>query len=190
MVKKKDRNAKRQQKKGLKKARRKETLRKARSRRPPPRKKSGEGVTEAMFPMKEHMFWMAHGINFLNSDYGEGLWSPLFPEIYEDEPLVPEPETIIQRVKAHFNVDDVDGDWPMKAQTVVAWTAQDREIFWIYKKEALRRVREAYPKGTDVGAVARKAHNATVWGMFHEMIEKKAVGRAVARKQADFAAGV
>jgi hypothetical protein len=32
----------------------------------------------------DYMFWMCHGVNFLNSDLKEGIWNPLFDWIYTD----------------------------------------------------------------------------------------------------------
>ena len=61
----------------------------------------------------EATWWVANGVNYLRSDYDEGVWSPVFPEIYEDGYEITI-ETIKGYLTQHFNPEDN------------SWTAEGR----------------------------------------------------------------
>lgn len=47
-----------------------------------------------------YAFWVAHGLNYLASDYEQGVWSPLYPEVYTG--TVVSANTIFTRVLNRF----------------------------------------------------------------------------------------
>lgn len=50
-------------------------------------------------------FWFHHGLNFLASSYEEGVWDPLFPEIYQGK-TVTRTEVFRRLMDRHFHPSD------------------------------------------------------------------------------------
>lgn len=48
----------------------------------------------------DYIFWMCHGINFLNSDFKEGIWNPVFDFIYNEDTTRLENFTITDMLNA------------------------------------------------------------------------------------------
>lgn len=53
----------------------------------------------------EALWWVANGINCFQSDYDEGIWSPAFPEIYEEGHTLNN-EIVRNWLTQHFNEED------------------------------------------------------------------------------------
>lgn len=47
-------------------------------------------------------FWLLHGMNFLLSSYIDGLWTPMFPEIYQGK-TVPRTDVFKRLLKTHLD---------------------------------------------------------------------------------------
>jgi len=111
-----------------------------------------------MFPEADHLFWVCHGVNYLMSNYEEGLWTPLFPMLYEGNvPLIGD----VTNAVLHGDAD----------KHTLAWTIHDRRIIWVYVQEAVRRLTAA-GYSEDVDQVAKRPHQPLVWEMFHQMRQK------------------
>ena len=117
------------------------------------------------FVEETQVFWLVHGINFLASDYDEGLWRPVFPSVYDGEEV--DPEDIARRVMTHFS-DQLDDDGWNIGKMVVAWSVQNSGTLFTYYQTALRLVRDADPE-VDAEQVVRLPHNGVVWRLFEDL---------------------
>lgn len=160
---------KRRQKASLKATnRRKEVVRRAPAPPGPLGTRGGVPVVGTdRFSEESLLFWWAHGVNYILSDYTQGTWTPLFESIYEGS-LIPS-EEIARRVMERFAGMK---EWPMEAKAAVAWVASDRAVVFIYHQEAMRRMRSAHPEVDDIEARLRMPHEPIVWGVFNFMKEK------------------
>ena len=156
---KKQQAAKRRQKKeATKKASRKARL------RPPVKRAAPEMSPEAA------QKWKAHGVNYILSNYAEGIWDPLFEEIYEDEDYVPDQDTLARRIFDKFGYTHTD--WPAEARAALAWIVSPPKVVTLYHQIALGRILEAGEPSDNVYA----PHNSTVWGVF-EYLKKELAAR-------------
>jgi len=161
-------NQKRKQKDALKKARR-------RASQKPTQKVKKPLVTEEIFPDKDLLFWLAHGVNYIVSDYDTGTWTPLFEEIYEGAKLTPEDiaRTLVDKYSKSPK------EWPPEAEAALAWSVQPRESVYMYFVEILRRLKDKGHSNESSAKMACAPHNGTVWGVFkmiqNEMAERKAM---------------
>lgn len=120
------------------------------------------------FSDEQMRLWICHGVNCIVSDYDKGVWKPLFEGIYEGR--VPEPEDIAQMVMDKYNLKE--GEWPPEAKSALAWTVQERNVVFLYYKEALRRLTAAHGGDADIEGLSRQPHNPIVWALFAYMKEK------------------
>jgi len=159
----KARNAqKKRQKSALKDARRRA------AQKPKPQGSKKPTVTEEMFPEEDLVFWLAHGVNYLVSDYENATWTPMFEEIYEGAKLTPEDiaKAIVDKFGESYE------KWPPEGEAALAWSVQPRETVYIYFLEILRRLREKKYSREQSGKLAVSPHNGVVWGVFR-MVEKE-----------------
>jgi len=168
-------NQKRKQKDALKKARR-------RAAQKPALKTKKPLVTEEMFPDEDLLFWLAHGVNYMLSDYDTGTWTPVFEEIYEGAKLTP--EDIARRVVDKYS--DSVSSWPPEAEAALAWSVQPRESVYFYFLEILRRLKKKGHSKEKIRQLAVAPHNGVVWGVFRGVFEnmqeqkkKRAAGKLV-----------
>lgn len=168
MAKNKARNhQKRRQKAALKSTRRKS------AQKPVPPKTKKFVVTEEMFPQKELLFWLAHGVNYIVSDYDNATWTPLFEEIYEGVEITPEQMArgIIDKFGESYE------NWSDVGDAALAWSIQPRQTVYIYFLEILKRLREKKYTKSQAASLACAPHNGIVWSVFrmiqNELIERK-----------------
>lgn len=158
--------AKRKQKSTLKKIRRRKEILK---KRPPPSKKKGKSfhIPESQFSVEEYIYWLAHGANYIASDYDTGSWTPIFPDIYEGKTL-PEPEVLAQRVIKHYGIgDDLDVALTTLQKAVLAWTVHEREVVYIFKLAAMNRLEVAREgEVVDIESEVREPYVSEVWEVF------------------------
>lgn len=125
------------------------------------------------FPEQERVFWIAHGVNFLHSDWDQAIWNPMFPEAYTSpenlsfdlisERLVPIAEVAIEKMSG-------------AQRAVLGYAFQEEVAHYAFKKEAERRLEE---KGVeDPVSSAKLPHQSTVWQLFHDKILVTALQRA------------
>lgn len=138
---------------------------------------SGEvQVTDEQFSDDQHLFWLCHGVNYLVSDHNQGLWTPLFPEIYEG--TLPQPEQVADRVVVKYSA--YPKEWPLEGKAALGWTVQSKEVVYVYYKESLRRLAARHPDG-DAEALCKLAHDPVVWGLFHFLKDRLLPSRAKAK---------
>lgn len=157
---------KRKQEKALKETRRRKE-KKATGRTGP----KSTGPSLAVFPEVERTFWMLHGCNYLASDYGQGQWSPLFPEIYEG--MEPTAEVIATRLKKVATPETLSG----AERAILGYAMQPRQNHYAFKLNAERLVKAA-TGDEQFKVIACRPHQPVVWKMFHDEILVKAVQRA------------
>ena len=116
------------------------------------------------FTDEDHLFWLAHGVNYLASDYDNGIWNPIFDGIYEGKPATPADITrgILERYT------DGEGGFTDEANPILAWTVQDKAIVYVISREAKRSVKLLTPKA-HAGATARLPKQPAVWEVFNEI---------------------
>ena len=150
------RHQQKKQKRALQKTRRAKMLQKAHA---PVSKK----VTELLFPDDRMRFWLAHGVNYLVSNYDKGEWTPMFPGIYEGQPPPEAIDAISAALLVKYGQEGLD--WPSEAKTAFAWTLQKRAVIYGYYRTAVRNLRDKNP-GEDAEALAIQPHNPVVWELF------------------------
>ena len=127
---------KRKQKAALKARQRTAALKRS---QPPSRAR----IIQQQFPDEDWVFWIAHGVNYLVSDYGEGIWKPLFEGIYEGH--LPTPEEVARTILEKFGTETGEEGMSLEGKTALAWSVQAREGIYVYYREALRRLQEKDP---------------------------------------------
>jgi hypothetical protein len=119
----------------------------------------------SMFPEPEYQFWLAHGANYLASDYKEGNWTPLFPDLYTGR--LYEPEELVQRTLAHF---EKEGDAGGVQKRIIAWLLTERTLIWAFKAGMAHRVMDAFPSDDPVDTL-RKPHVGVLWEGFSQVFD-------------------
>ena len=125
-------------------------------------------VSQEAFSDEAWLFWVAHGVNCIVSDYDNGIWTPLFEGIYEGN--LPDPEDIAQTVMDKYNVNQQE--WPVEAKAALAWTVNERSITYVYYREALRRLAAAHGEDANLESLSREPHNPIVWAIFAYLKDK------------------
>ena len=140
----------------------------------------------AMLSDDDYLFWLCHGVNYLTSDSEQGLWDPLFEDIYAG--AMPDPEMVAQAVMTRYHDEMEAGEFGGLPRAVLAWTVLDRDVMSIYKHEAVRRIKALDPE-CDAEDQARKPHNPTVWTLMDKVRARSlAAGDAMDEDEAKFAA--
>jgi len=178
--------AKRKQKRALKQQRR-TTLLPKKPRTPLPKlspqmrrifadtSKLKKGEDPPDWPAEDFLFWAAHGVNYLLSDYDSGTWDPMFEAIYEEGAVPPQLAEVQKAVMAKFGPDN--GEWPDEGRAALAWTVQGLKPIYVFYLDTKRRVLAAGGADEDVEALVRKPHYSPVWETF-EFLKKQLVMRS------------
>lgn len=126
-------------------------------------------ITDTIFPDEQMAFWICHGINCILSDYDNGVWSPMFEGIYNG--ILPVSGEITQTILSKYNSSDSAGidHWPIEAKSALAWAVSDRNVVYVYYREAHRRLTAAHGGDADIEAMAQAPHNPLVWALFNFM---------------------
>lgn len=124
-------------------------------------------ISDDLFSDEQMAFWLCHGANCILSDYDNGVWTPMFEGIYEG--TVPSSGEITQAILDKYNAPDVAGidNWPQEAKSALAWAVSDRNVVYVYYREAHRRLLAAHGGDADIEALARAPHNPLVWALFN-----------------------
>lgn len=129
-------------------------------------------ITTHTFPEVTFQFWLAHGVNYLLSDYEKNIWTPMFESIYQGKLLTP---TEINR-KLMERFSDMHA-WTLSARAALAWTVTDRAVIYVYYKETLRRA-QSYYQDDDVDSRIREPQNVIVWSVFNLLKNKLSRGKS------------
>lgn len=145
---------------------------KNRPSRPRPAPTQGPQISKAQFPEADRTYWMAHGVNFLTSNYSEGEWTPMFPEIYAEAGWTPDEDVLASRL---YTLAEDEENMTAVQRAVLGYALQNPVAHYAFKKQAEKVVKEsgdATPEDT-----ARLPHQPLVWQMFHDEILVKAMSR-------------
>ena len=113
----------------------------------------------------EYHWWLAHGANFLVSDYDTGEWNPIFP-VYNEEPVATPPQ-MLGRLYDVFGPEDPNG------LAGAAWMVLEAPIVYGYTREIISR---ASKDGVDMPELeARRPHNGIMWEYLVNQIKSKVV---------------
>ena len=154
--KKRSRNTKAAKRRLAKRKARQEAVRK---RKPAPR---GEPGLRGFIQSGVLDRWLAHGANFLSSDYDKGEWNPLFEEVYKGEGVTP--EAIQKRVLTHFWIEE-EKTISDRGALVGAWaTLQPAVAYYFYRRtlDLLAEAGEENPQET-----VWSPHHGIVWEHLH-----------------------
>jgi len=121
---------------------------------------------DQLLPEPEYVYWLAHGANYLASDYQEGNWTPLFPELYTGR--LYQPEELLNKTLAHY---EANGE-PRKGvqKRVLAWLLTERHLIWAFKAGMAAKVLKAYPEEDPVDML-RKPHVGVLWEGFSQVFD-------------------
>jgi hypothetical protein len=122
-------------------------------------------VPDDMFPAASRLFWLAHGVNCLLSDYGKGTWTPLFSGIYEGRLPASQDEISL----AVINKFAGQKKMPQEAEAALAWSVSSPKLLYIYWCEAMRKMQHAHPEmeADEVELLVRRPAQSSVWDLFH-----------------------
>lgn len=139
---------------------------KARSRKGKVVKTSGFNPNFPSYP-----FWILHGANFLMSNYTEGTWDPLFPQIYaEDYKMLDTPEAaataVLNTAMQKYGQQET---WPLRGTTAVSFAISPMLTSYTFYRQALNAIRLKHP-GENALELIRKPCQNEVWKMFEDIM--------------------
>jgi len=135
-------------------------------------------VSDKMFPDEEWAFWLAHGINYLISDYSTGNWTPMFPEIYMTSypgrqvlSVGDLTKKVFERFISEREINSETGadEIPGYGKAAMAWMMCPKEQVYIYYQNVLailRKNKSTYPDGA-----ATLPHQPLIWDFFNNVME-------------------
>jgi len=132
--------------------------------------KDGESVPD--ITDEEYVFWLCHGANYLASDEINGVWTPIFENIYDEGATLPAPESVASKVMDRYS-EEIASEEKLGGvpRSVLAWTVSEKSSIRIYKFETERRLTEKDAE-CDAALLARQPHNPVVWGVMTEVKER------------------
>jgi len=120
----------------------------------------------------DYHWWLTHGLNYLNSNYEEGIWDPIC-DIYAGQ-TPPEPAELLHRLVTKLNIKD-----PTKATEkenfLLAWClgVKNEALYGIIfgltsilTKENPEMTSEEF----------RQPYNGGVWAFFDKYVKSKVLG--------------
>ena len=104
-------------------------------------------------------FWACHGINFINSSYDDGIWDPVFEEIYEG--ALPDPGDVEAYVYKH--IDPEHPKFTRVGRTLMGyWFSGIAGIYGVAK--------QAESVADLAGEDPREPACGSVWKLFNELV--------------------
>ena len=115
----------------------------------------------------EYLFWLIHGLNYLHSNYEEGIWKPLY-NIYGGK--VPEVEEVQQKIISRFSKN---GDLTVTGEMLGTWLSQEPADVYAVQRGILRTIKAEMKEYPDhIEAAAKAPHYGPVWSVFSEIRER------------------
>ena len=102
-----------------------------------------------------YLYWLAHGVNYLHSDFEEGVWDPLF-DIYDGK--VYTQEDIQKKLKSKFYREK--SGWTDQGTLLSGWSVQEPSKVHSFFRKLARVIGKK---------AAREPHNPFVWDVFNDM---------------------
>jgi len=135
------------------------------------RKKRADSLER--FISSEYEFWLLHGMNFLTSNYAEGVWSPLFPEAYETGFDSMDRTTLLKRL-SEAHLDPETNRLSETGTRCFAWMALKPKEMW----ELVFRIRrsQTHELRDKSWVESRKPANPSVWALVYEAMNLVSAG--------------
>ena len=123
------------------------------------------------FSQTEYSWWLAHGLNYLNSDYASGTWDPIC-DIYEGQTPPPPPELLHSVITKH----KIDPENATKQENFLcAWClGVSNEALYGIIFGLTKMLTKENPE-MDLKDM-RQPHNGKVWEFFDEYVKSKVLG--------------
>lgn len=115
-------------------------------------------------------WFVLHGLNYLASDYANGVWSPLV-DIYSED-LRPDQVPTLQDVfvqVADKQFDDQTQNWTPLGKLLAAWLMVPPETMRGIRMALLEHIAQQ-DTVEQVAEQVVKPHNPAVWAFFHDQI--------------------
>lgn len=122
-------------------------------------------VLEQAFPDSEMKFWAANGVNHILSNYKDGVWSPMFPQIYEGVEIGYE-----EMANSILSSIPENTEWPKEHKVALAWITQPRNVIFGMYLECLKLQKETDPDNFTNSV--REPHNPIFWERLNKVVEK------------------
>jgi hypothetical protein len=117
--------------------------------------------------------WLSHGANFFSSDYESGSWSPIFPDLYGDRPVIhAKTQKDLLRLLRPFYWNEETSRWKPEGETVVAWCMVPPETAYAFYLKSIELLMKADVE--DPFETIWEPYNGIVWEFLHEMEQKLA----------------
>jgi hypothetical protein len=124
--------------------------------------------SEQRFVSDEYEFWLAHGMNFLCSDYTQGVWDPMYPEVYNVGFKALDRTTIVKRLMDRHLDKKTNRINPVGTRCLAWFSLKPREMFnfvWQIRRNQQHHL-------TDLPWIeAKKPANPSVWEAIHKAME-------------------
>ena len=114
----------------------------------------------------DYLFWIAHGLNMLASDYNEGQWTPVFPELYEDGFEITE-DQLSKYIVGEYDKDS--NTWTEEGRAAVGWANSTVMNVYSVQQKCIAEAEKnnVDPKTPACGPVWR------VFGIMRDEIQKR-----------------
>jgi hypothetical protein len=143
-------------------------------------------IQYAYFVENEYTWWLAHAVNLTRSDYGNGIWNPLY-EIYDGEPT-PSLDTIKVHVLETY-WDREAKRWKEPAgEMVTALVTQTPDVIFKLRELLVNKLRSGGKSRLDAIAELKQAHNPTAWAYFSDL-KKSVMAPAKSNQEAGYTVG-
>lgn len=143
-----------------KKSKKKKRKRKLNRKRRPPVPKISQAEIDEFVVAGDYLFWLAHGCNYLNSSYDEGLWNPIFTQLYGGI-CYTQNQIISYLMDLYFS--ESEGEWSPIGKVLAAWALQDSKKVFLFYRRVLREIKKVDP------STVRQPYLDGLWKLFNEI---------------------
>lgn len=114
----------------------------------------------------DYLYWIGHGINMLASNYEDGEWTPVFPELYEDGFELTN-TAVGKYLTKHFNKETKT--WTAEGRRAVGWASSPVTNIYAIQQKCIAEAEKngLDPKSAACGPVWR------VFGIMKSEIDKR-----------------
>ena len=132
---------------------------------------SSVSLKSPSFSEAEYHWWLAHGLNYLNSDYGSGTWAPIC-DIYEGQ-TPPSPPELLHSVITKHKIDPENAT--KQENFLCAWClgVSNEALYGIIFGLTMTLTKENPEMNSED---IRQPHNGKVWEFFDEYVKSKVLG--------------
>lgn len=111
---------------------------------------------------RDFAFWVAQGVNYLNSDLSTGVWSPVVETLYSA------PTPPVSTLKSICVQKFYKGSKGWSNIGVATWIVLKPEVAYRYYRQALERLIRSGVSASDAESLIKEPYNEVLWAFFHE----------------------